>query len=479
MMGSPHDLFGTSDDNRGDDPVAETAELREYSPDEIADEILLSMVDGVGSLTAERLVTYFGTAEKVLNAPVDELTRVAKVGPALAHKIIEARGVYDVGALVAFCKENNITVLTPFDSRYPERLRQVDNPPRILYVRGEILPEDYHAIAIVGTRNATAYGRKQATKFASELAAAGFTIVSGLALGVDGCAHRAALDSGGRTIAALGGGVVRIFPHEHLDLAGRIVASNGALVSEYHPLTQPLRGNFPARNRIISGMAVAVLVIESGIRGGSLITARFAAEHNRELFVVPGPVDSEMSHGCHQLIREGGTLVESVDDILSALPEFEKPKKPKKSPDSELVAGTLGVSASSIASIDTKRKREVNEEKHESKKKNKQAEDKEPEEETPENQENSYGFHVKIGNRKARGIPVTRESGEELAPIPENLNEFETKLIDVIGVKRLSIDEVIRETQLPVSRVLGMIAVLEFKQVLRRLEGNYVERRRI
>ncbi|MBQ3823551.1 MAG: DNA-processing protein DprA, partial [Thermoguttaceae bacterium] len=263
-----------SEDGRGAEYGADSdAPRREYSPDELADEITLASVDGVGPLTAFRLVEYFGSAGAVLDAHESDLARVEKVGPVLARKIALARSTFDVESLVKFCVANDVAILSLNDTRYPARLLDIATPPRILYVRGELRPEDYHAIAMVGTRTPTPYGRAQATRLAHELVDAGFTVVSGLALGIDGASHRGALDAKGRTIAVLGGGVVRIYPQEHEDLAGRVMNS-GALVSEYGPLTSPMRGNFPARNRIISGLAIGVLVVESGEKGGSLITAR-------------------------------------------------------------------------------------------------------------------------------------------------------------------------------------------------------------
>ncbi len=450
------------DRDRPANPNGAASALREYAPEEIVDEILLSMVDGVGPLTAERLVTYFGDPTAVLNASAAELSRVEKVGPGLAQRIVEARRTYDPFALVRFCNDNAISVLTLNDARYPARLKQVDNPPRILYVRGTLLPQDYWSIAIVGTRHATEYGRRQASRLAAELVDAGFTIVSGLALGVDGCAHRSAMDRRGRTIAVLGGGVARIFPREHTDLAGRIVSGNGALISEYHPLTQPLRGNFPARNRIISGLSLGVLVVETGLRGGSLITARYAAEHNRELFAVPGQVEQEMARGCHQLLREGATLVETVDDILDALPAFEKPaprREPEPRVEREYYVDPLGIDPASLASIDTRSNKDEEELDKKKKKRERSRADDPEERATKERRE--------------------EKAADEPAPLPEGLNELERAVVEAVGAARVSIDELIRATGQPASRVLGTVAVLEFKQVLRRLEGNTVERRRV
>lgn len=441
--------------------------LREREPEESSDDILLSMVDGVGPLTAERLVDYFGSSTAALDASLSELSCVEKVGPTLARKIVRARETFDVVSLIRFCRENDIQILSLNDSRYPTLLRRIANPPRILYVRGRMISEDRFSIAMVGTRRASSYGRAQATRLAREIVDAGFTVTSGLALGIDGCAHRGALDAGGRTIAVLGGGVANIFPPEHEDLAGRIVSGRGAVVSEYHPLTSPLRGNFPARNRVISGLSLGVLVVESATRGGSLITARFAAEHNRELFAIPGPVDSESSRGCNQLLREGALLVESVEDILNALPSCDKPK-PRDSRsfsrdrDYSPAPRSLGISVASIASIDTRRKRESERSKIVER------------DETLENSKKN----ARSKSDKSETVASSSKQSNEFVPLPDGLNENELKFIEAVGDKTRTIDELIERTGFPVARVLGLLAVLEFKRVVTRLEGNAVARRK-
>lgn len=440
-----------SEDGRGAEYGADAgAPRREYSPDELADEITLASVDGVGPLTAFRLIEYFGSAGAVLDAHESDLARVEKVGPVLARKIALARSTFDVESLVKFCVANDVAILSLNDTRYPARLLDIATPPRILYVRGELRPEDYHAIAMVGTRTPTPYGRAQATRLAHELVDAGFTVVSGLALGIDGASHRGALDAKGRTIAVLGGGVVRIYPQEHEDLAGRVMNS-GALVSEYGPLTSPMRGNFPARNRIISGLAIGVLVVESGEKGGSLITARNALDQNRDVFAVPGRVDAPTSRGCHQLLREGACLVESVDDIIHAIAPYEVPA-PRRAPRRAVedpAPGTLGISNASIATIAR----------------------------PPKKRERGAQENV----REPRGAESAPEAPKEerLAPVPENASPDEIKILEIIDGQTLPIDDVARKSGLPVSRALGLIVALEFKGVLTRLEGNAITRRRV
>ena len=295
-----------------------TATEREYAPSEILDDILLSMIDGIGPLLTGRLLERFGSAAAILDAKRTELESVEKIGTKLSRQIADARKLYDPSEVVELCWKKGITILIRADARYPKRLREIIDPPPVLYVRGTLEPQDALAISVVGTRGISYYGRKQTERLAGELARAGFTVISGLAAGIDGAAHEAALVAGGRTLAVLGSGVLEIFPSQHQKLAERIIG-RGALLSEFHPLAAPLRGNFPQRNRIVSGLSLGVLVVESPRRSGSLITARLAMEQNREVFAVPGPIDVENSRGCHQLIRDGAKLVETVEDILEEL----------------------------------------------------------------------------------------------------------------------------------------------------------------
>jgi DNA processing protein len=204
------------------------------------------------------------------------------------------------------------------DDDYPRLLREIPSPPLVLYVRGSLLPADEVAVAIVGTRRVTNYGREMSRRLASELASAGVTIVSGLARGVDGVAHQATLDAGGRTIAVLGCGLDTIYPPEHRGLAERISGS-GALVSEFPLGTGPEAANFPVRNRIISGLSLGIVVIEAPMKSGALITANFAADHGRTVLAVPGSALSSNSAGTHQLLRDGATIATNGSDVLEAL----------------------------------------------------------------------------------------------------------------------------------------------------------------
>jgi DNA processing protein len=281
-------------------------------------ELRLSMVPGVGPRIRRALVERFGRADLVLAAAPSDLRAVEGVGPKLVQAIADAEATCDVDAELALCHEHGISILTDGDPRYPDLLRQIHDPPPVLFLRGEPLPCDAMSIAIVGSRHATRYGIEQAERLASSLARAGLTIVSGLARGIDAAAHRGALAAGGRTLAVLGSGLVSLFPPEHAGLADQ-VATSGAVLSEFPPRMPALAENFPRRNRIVTGLSLGVIVVEAADRSGALISARHAMEQNREVFAVPGRVDSRMSRGCHRLIRDGATLVESVDDVLEQL----------------------------------------------------------------------------------------------------------------------------------------------------------------
>ncbi len=295
-----------------------------FSPEELVDEIILTMVDGVGSLTIRRLYEHFGDAASILSASSEALQAVGGIGPKIAAQIAAARETCCPDGLIELCRREKIDLISLRDSRYPELLKTIYDPPPILYLKGTLDQRDALALAVVGTRRMSPYGRKQTTRLAGELAKYGITIVSGLAKGIDGVAHRAALAAGGRTLAVLGGGLLRMYPKEHAGLAEEI-AENGAVISEYHPLMEPNKGTFPQRNRIVTGMSLGVLVVEAPKKSGAMITARCAYEQGREVFAVPGSLDSENSRGCLQLIADGAKLTESVDDILESLGPLLKP----------------------------------------------------------------------------------------------------------------------------------------------------------
>ncbi len=286
--------------------------------DGLVDSVRLSLVSGVGPLLRKALIERFGSAAAVLAASRDELQAVDGIGPKTSARILAARDEIDAEGELQLAAEHGIDVLTEVSAEYPRPLRQIHDPPGVLFRRGTAQPQDEMAVAIVGTRHATRYGLAQAERIAASLARTGFTVVSGLARGIDAAAHRGAMAAGGRTIAVLASGLLEIYPPEHVKLADEVAAS-GYLVSESPPRMMPLSGAFPQRNRIISGLTVGTIVVEAPERSGALITARHAYEQGREVFAVPGPIDSRMSRGCHALIKDGAKLVESIDDVLAEL----------------------------------------------------------------------------------------------------------------------------------------------------------------
>ncbi|RIK82231.1 MAG: DNA-protecting protein DprA [Planctomycetota bacterium] len=280
-------------------------------------EVRLALTPGVGPRTRNLLLARFGDAESVFRAAPSDLQSVGGVGPKIASAIVAAREI-DIDAEIDICRENGIAILTQNDPQYPRPLHEIPDPPGVLFVRGALQPSDALAVAIVGSRHATPYGLAQAERLAGGLARAGFTVVSGLARGIDGAAHRAALAAGGRTLAVLGGGILQLYPPEHAPLAAE-VANSGAVMSEVPPRMAPMGGAFPQRNRIITGLSLGTIVVEASDRSGALISAKHANEQGREVFAVPGRVDNRMARGCHRLIRDGARLVETVDDVLEEL----------------------------------------------------------------------------------------------------------------------------------------------------------------
>ena len=276
-----------------------------------------NLVKGIGAVRLRALIDYFGDLARAWNAPLEALEQ-AGLSSKLAAAVQQARTADVLPRAWQAIHDQGLGVLTWDDPAYPRRLKEIDQPPPVLYLRGEITDADQWAVAVVGTRRMTAYGRQVTQDLAAGLARQGVTVVSGLARGVDGIAHQSALQAGGRTLAVLGSGVDQVYPPEHRRLADQIIAS-GALVSDYPPGAAPEAGNFPPRNRIISGLSQAVVVVEAGEKSGALITAAFAADQGREVFAVPGQIYAPQSKGANLLIKEGARLFLDVPDLLAAL----------------------------------------------------------------------------------------------------------------------------------------------------------------
>ena len=276
-----------------------------------------NLVKGIGAVRLQALLNHFGDLALAWQAPADAL-QAAGLSLRLAERVIQIRAGVNLDKILAQIAAQGIGIITWEDELYPPRLKEIDQPPPVLYVRGNLTTDDTWAVAVVGTRRVSAYGRQVTEELAAFLAVNGVTVVSGLARGVDAIAHQSALKNGGRTIAVLGCGVDRIYPPEHKPLAEKVIA-NGALVSDYAPGTPPDASNFPPRNRIISGLAMATVVVEAGETSGALITAQFAVDQGREVFAVPGNILAPQSKGTNRLIAQGAHPMLSARDLLDVL----------------------------------------------------------------------------------------------------------------------------------------------------------------
>ena len=292
-------------------------ETVQHSPD-IEKWLRLAACEGVGSITFSKLIKGFGSIDAIMTASAAALTKIDGIGPKTAEQILRTRSRFDASTEIALAEKSGVCIINIEDPRYPPVLKRIYDPPMILYIKGQLTRSDNLALAIVGSRRPSLYGQEQASRFAHLLASAGFTIVSGMARGIDSCAHFGALKAGGRTIAVMGCGLANIFPPENEKLF-HAIAQNGACISELPMTAEPLAHNFPPRNRIIAGLSLATLVVEAGLNSGSLITAKVAAEYNREVMAVPGKIDSPLSKGSHLLIKQGAKLIDSVEDITESL----------------------------------------------------------------------------------------------------------------------------------------------------------------
>jgi DNA processing protein len=274
-------------------------------------------VNGLGPIRIRHLRSQFDRLEDAWFASPDDLMSAGLPASALEH-LVTLRQKLDPASLLEDVQRAEAWVLTLDDESYPALLREIINAPVVLYGRGNLLPQDERSVAMVGTRRASGYGKEMTKQLAGSLASAGITVISGLAAGIDAAAHQSALDVGGRSLAVLGSGIDVIYPSQHRELSRRIQDA-GAIITEYPPGTKPERGNFPMRNRIISGMTLGTVIVEAPERSGSLLTAELAGEQGREVFAVPGNANSPNSRGCNLLIQDGARMVLSAEDILREL----------------------------------------------------------------------------------------------------------------------------------------------------------------
>ena len=382
----------------------------------------LSLIQGVGPKSAQFLIGILGSAEKVLNATPSELKKIDGLSTKLQNSLTHKKLGCPLERELELIQEFGCQIITYYDAVYPPLLKEIDTPPLLIYVKGELKPEDNLSIAIVGSRNAKDYGRRVSYQLAHQLVNRGMAVVSGFAMGIDTCAHRGALEAGGRTIAVLGNGLSLIYPAGNKDLVDK-VAESGALISEFPMGMKPMAENFPRRNRIISGLSIGTVVVEASNRSGALITARLASEQGREVFAVPGEIFSELSTGTHSLIDKGAKLISTVDDLIDALPQRTI---------HQITASKPATSQQKNRNISQVPEVGMNETK--------------PSEKTPE-----------------QTLPVT--------PQPD-LTTDEKTIFDAIEIPSSHIDTIVRTTQLPISQVLSVLLMLELKGVIQQLPGK-------
>ena len=276
-----------------------------------------NLVKGIGPVRLEKLQAYFGTLKEAWDSQPHHL-RAAGLNPKLCQQLLRIREDTCLDSLVENLLSAGIRILVWDDPAYPDRLRRINQSPYVVYLKGDLVEEDIWSVAVVGTRKYSPYGRQVTELFTRSLAEQGITIISGLARGIDAIAHKQALEVGGRTLAVLGSGLDQIYPPEHRGLADRI-SRQGGVISDYPPGTPPDGSNFPPRNRIISALSKAVLVIEAGQKSGALITANYAAEQGKDVFAVPGKITAPLSKGTNQLIKLGAHPLIEVQDVLDFL----------------------------------------------------------------------------------------------------------------------------------------------------------------
>jgi DNA processing protein len=319
--------------------------------------VALNMVDHVGPVRLRQLLDHFGEAPAILRASKVQLLQVRGVGEDTAEAIANWEGTVDLGSELKRIQDFGCHILTQADEAYPELLRQIYDPPIVLYVKGTLNAKDKNAVAIVGSRQTTHYGLEVARKLGYQLAYVGVTVVSGGARGIDTAAHQGALNARGRTVAVLGNGINIVFPPENAELFARI-AENGAVVTQFPFNRQADKQSFPIRNRIVAGMTLGTVVVEANLTSGALITANFATEYGRQIFAVPGRIDSPRSKGCHELIKKGAKLCEGAEDILSEFEYLFPPTNRPPAPNETGVLPALTLSANEQAVYDVLKKEE-------------------------------------------------------------------------------------------------------------------------
>ncbi|RKU26891.1 DNA-protecting protein DprA [Candidatus Poribacteria bacterium] len=384
--------------------------------------IHLNLIQGIGSKTVPFLIDTLGSAEAVLNATPQELDRIEELTPSIRKSLENKKLGSPFERELELIEEYDCRVVTLYDEDYPPLLKEIDTPPLLLYVRGELIQEDAFSIALVGSREAKDYGRRVSYQLAYQLAQRGITVTSGFAKGIDTCAHRGALEGNGRTLAVMGNGLSVTYPSGNSEMEEKIIES-GALISEFPMSMKPRSENFPRRNRIISGLTLGTVVVEASNRSGALITARLASEQGREVFAVPGEIFSELSTGTNKLIDNGAKLISTIEDLLESLPHHLINQIPTGSPD-----------------LHTEKKPEI--------------------------------VHTSsLINSEENETPTEEKVSTPTIP-PPDLTDDEKSVFNAIEVPASHIDTIVRTTQLPINQVSGVLLMLELKGIIQQLPGK-------
>jgi len=377
---------------------------------ELIEWLHLVLTPEIGSRRGKNLLEKFKTPKAILEASLDEIAEIENIGREVAARIVDERKKVELDHHLKLIERNDVKLIPLNSEAYPVNLKSIFDPPLVLFIKGEILPQDYFSIAVVGTRLASFYGRTMAEKLSRELVEKGFTIVSGGARGIDTFSHQAALRAKGRTLAVLGCGLDITYPQENKKLFEEIIG-NGALVSEFPLSTRPDKGNFPMRNRIISGLSLGVVVIEAPHKSGALITVTHANDQGREVFSIPGHADSFVSKGSNQLLREGAKLVENADDVIEELEPILKSK--------------------------------INELKADQTKLSRNAQDKE---------------------QKPKEPVMVKDSAAA--------SQEETAIYNHLCAQPLQIDELVEKTNMDIPKISGILLQLQLKRLIKQLPGK-------
>ena len=400
--------------------------------------LTLFLIPGIGSTTFIKLIARFGLPSEVLSASEKALSDV--VGKTLAHRIAHYREVVDVDTELKLIEKHQVKIITLDDPEYPVSLAEIYEPPLILYCKGNLLKRDQYSISIVGTRKYSPYGSKVTCFFAQGLTNAGFTVISGLAAGIDTIAHQSALDSGGRTIAFLGCGVDVIYPKENKELYERI-QNQGAIISTFPMQTKPLGTNFPVRNRFISGFSLGTVVTEATRNSGALITAQHAVEQGKTVFAIPGPIGSPNSEGPHWLIRQGAKLAEKISDITEEIPQYAREvlKEEMKNIDNRSQSERINTTRSELQlpiSMSIKPPVSIIPTKSEI-------------------QNKKEGYHQETTSF----IDLSRTS-------------LEQKILSILSPEGSYVDEVAISCQIPISEALSTLTLMEIKGLVKQFAGK-------